>query len=451
MKTDGFIQIDPTLCTGCRHCAKICPVQAITGDFRKPQVISAERCVACGQCVQICSAFDSQFDEPWSGREERMRQNGICGMSPEPCFAAWDRSNLASIKNALGVKDFRSVVHCDELTLASISEDFGLPAGTIRSGQFVSALRKLGFTHIYSSSLAAGLYLQEQARNLAERLKRGVDLPVIDSFCPAVVRFMEQSYPDLLPALSECRSPRQIAGSLTKSLLTRKFKVNANALYSVSLVSCTAHKLESERRELQQDVDAVLTGRELAQWLKQEKIDPADLQDSEFDQDLQPVEGLRGLSGHVGVVARTVLEAMATSAGAVQNVVEQSAGKDQKQNIFSVQVGQKVYTAASITGLQQVAVCLDEVRRGKSNFQFLELRACPMGCVNGGGQPKILLPKDRKTIYAARVDAVSCKSALSVSTLSDESVLGNFRRESFQALSKDEVGKILQTKYVAKA
>lgn len=455
MKTDGFIQIDPTLCTGCRHCAEICPTQAITGAFRRPQSIAADRCVACGQCVQICSAFDSQFDEAWSGREKRMQQNGISSASMEPCFAAWDRSNLTPIKDALGAQNLRMVVHCDAAALASVSEDFGTPAGTIRTGQLVSALRKLGFHHVYSNSLATGFSILEQARELLGRIKSGTGLPVIDTFCPATVKFIEQFYPDLLPGLSGCRSPRQIAGRLTKSCLAQKFKIKASALYNVSLAPCTAHKMEAERDELQREgqreIDAVLTGREFAQWMKQEKINPADLPDSEFDQELQPIENLRGVSSHAGAMARAVLEAMAAYAGSAQDAVEHRADEGGKPHRFSVRMGREEYVATSITGLQEAASFLEDVRRGKSDLQFVELRACPMGCVNGGGQPKVLLPQDRPLVRAGRAEAMQCKSVLHGAALNEHPALSSFRKEFFHLSSGDSSSQLLQTQYVARA
>lgn len=448
MNNDGLIQIDPTLCTGCRQCAKICPVQAITGDFRKPQAIDSNRCVACGQCVQICNAFDSQFDKPWSGREERIRQRGVSGTSAEPFFAAWDRNALARIKDAFLTRKLQMVVHCEEATLISVSEEFGMPAGTIQAGQVVSALHKLGFGHVYSNSLATGFAILEQGHELSARAKNDTGFPVIDTYCPAVTRFIEQTYPDLIPCLSGCRSPRQIAGSLTKACLAQQFKVDASSLFSVSLTPCTAHKLEASELpgNRDRDVDAVLTVRELARLLKQEKIDPSGLPCSEFDRELSPIEDLQGITGHAGAMARAVLETMTAFAGEEQTAVEHNTVEG--SYCVSVRVGEKDYTAASVCGLQEAVPFLEDARQGKSNFRFLELRACPQGCVSGGGQPKVLLSKNKVSVYSERGNAMPCASAFRGAQLKEHPALQGFYQDFFHTSCGDQSNQVLQTRYV---
>jgi iron only hydrogenase large subunit-like protein len=455
MNTGGFIQIDQELCTGCRHCADNCPVQAISGETKKPQSVSADRCVACGQCVQICSAFDSIFDERWERRTERLHEREMPQSVMEPLFAAHDCNFLPEIKAALIERNLRTVVHCDASVIGPLAEEFGLRTGSIKPGQVVAALRKLGFHRVYSNTFPVGIAILEQARETAERVRKGGNLPVINSSCPAAVRFIEQSFPELIHFLSGCRSPRQIAGSLTKAYLAQQFKTDPAYLFNVSLASCTAHKLEATRSELRvgehRDIDAVLTGRELAWMLKHEGIEPSRLEESDFDQELPPIDELRKVFCHIGNVAQAVLETTGELLGVDQAAIECSAADGGGACFSKVRIGDQEYGAASASGLQNAAPFLEAVRKGESPFHYLELMACPQGCVSGGGQPKVLLPERRNPIYATRAKLKALAPAKPGTRLSTNAAIRHLYDDFFVKAWGDKSNHVLQTRYVERS
>ena len=455
MNTGGFIQIDQELCTGCRHCAGNCPVQAISGETKNPQSVSADRCVACGQCVQICTAFDSIFDERWGRRTERLHEREMPQSVMEPLFAAHDCNFLPEIKAALIERNLRTVVHCDASVIGPLAEEFGLRTGSIKPGQVVAALRKLGFHRVYSNTFSVGIAILEQAREIAERVRKGGNLPVINSSCPAAVRFIEQSFPELIHFLSGCRSPRQIAGSLTKAYLAQQFKTDPAYLFNVSLASCTAHKLEATRSELRvgehRDIDAVLTGRELAWMLKHEGFEPSLLEESEFDQELPPIDELRKVFCHIGDVAQAVLETTGELLGVDQAAIECSAADGGGACFSKVRIGDQEYGAASASGLQNAAPFLEAVRKGESPFHYLELMACPQGCVSGGGQPKVLLPERRNPIYATRAKLKALAPAKPGARLSTNAAIRHLYDDFFVKAWGDKSNHVLQTRYVERS
>ena len=452
MNTDGFIEIDQELCTGCRHCGDSCPVQAISGEPKKPQSVSADRCVVCGQCVQICSAFDSIFDEPWERRTARLHEREMPQSVTEPLFAAHDRNFLPEIKAALIERNLRTVVHCDASVIGPLAEEFGLRSGSIKPGQVVAALRRLGFHRVYSDTFSVGIAILEQAREIAERVQKGGNLPVINSSCPAAVRFIEQSFPELIHFLSGCRSPRQIAGSVTKTYLAQQFKTDPAYLFNVSLAPCTAHKLEATRGELRvgehRDIDAVLTGRELAWMLKHYGIEPFLLEESEFDQELPPIDELRRVFCHIGDIAQAVLGTTGELLGVKQAAVECSAADDGGACFSKVRIGDREYGAASVSGLQNAVPFLEAVRKGESSFRYLELMACPRGCVSGGGQPKVLLPERRNPIYAMRANSTAPAPVKPGARLSTNTAISHLYEDFFGKPCGDKSNHVLQTRYV---
>jgi ferredoxin hydrogenase len=259
----------------------------------------------------------------------------------------------------------------------------------------------------------------------------------------------------LIHFLSGCRSPRQIAGSLTKTYLAQQFKTDPAYLFNVSLASCTAHKLEATRSELRvgehRDIDAVLTGRELAWMLKHDGIEPSVLEESDFDQDLPPIDELRKVFRHIGDVAQTVLETTGELLGVDQAAVECSAADGGGACFSKVRIGDREYGAASASGLQNATPFLEAVRKGESPFHYLELMACPQGCVSGGGQPKVLLPERRNPIYATRAKLKALAPAKPGARLSTNAAIRHLYDDFFVKACGDKSNHVLQTRYVERS
>jgi iron-only hydrogenase group A len=404
----GIIRIDQELCTGCRLCAGICPVDAIEGVKGQPQTINYERCVLCGQCVQVCSAYASIFDNRISSREQKIHERNMLDSVKEPMFATYFTGNAPEVKNALASKELFTMVQCSPAVRVAIAEEFGMPFGSLTPGKMAAALRKLGFTRIYDTNFAADLTIMEEANELIERVTEGGVLPMFTSCCPAWVKYLEQDYPELISHLSACKSPQQMAGALFKTYGAQVDGVDPAKVYSVSVTPCTCKKFESERPEMKdsgyRDVDAVITTRELAQLIKDAGIDFNNLAEGDFDKPLGTYTGAGTIFAATGGVMeaalRTAYELLTRQSIPDLNLNFVRGGEGVR--ITTVKIGELELKVAVVAGLKNVVPLLTAIQAGKADFHFIEVMTCPNGCVSGGGQPKVLLARDKNTAYASR-------------------------------------------------
>ncbi|QDR82523.1 [FeFe] hydrogenase, group A [Sporomusa termitida] len=404
----GIVRIDQELCTGCRLCADICPVDAIEGVPGQPQIINYERCVLCGQCVQICSAYASIFAAGISSREQKIQERNLLTSVTEPMFATYFTGNAPQIKNVLASKALFTMVQCSPAVRVAIAEEFGMPLGSLTPGKLAAALRKLGFDRIYDTNFAADLTIMEEANELIERIAEGGVLPMFTSCCPAWVKYLEQDYPELTAHLSACKSPQQMAGALFKTYGAQVNGVDPAKVYSVSVTPCTCKKFESDRPEMKdsgyRDVDAVITTRELAQLIKDAGIDFNNLAEGDFDKPLGTYSGagtIFAASGGVMEAAlRTAYELLTRQSIPDLNLSFVRGGEGVR--IATVKIGEVELKVAVVAGLKNVAPLLAASKAGWADFHFIEVMTCPNGCVSGGGQPKVLLPCDRTTAYERR-------------------------------------------------
>jgi iron-only hydrogenase group A len=398
-----IINIDQELCTGCRRCADVCPVYAIEGEQGQPQTINTDRCVLCGQCVQICSSYASAWDEEIAPREQKMKERGLLASVKEPLFAAYDMSSNGEVKAALQRSDLFTMVQCAPAVRVAIAEEFGLPLGSLTPGKLAAALRKLGFNRIYDTNFAADLTIMEEGSELIKRITEKATLPMFTSCCPAWVKFVEQAYPKLIPNLSSCKSPQQMAGAIFKTYGAKIDNVDAGNVYSVSVMPCTCKKFEASRPEMNssgsQDVDVVITTRELAQLIKDAGIDFNHLPEEDFDKPLGTYTGAGQLFGTTGGVMeaalRTAYEIITKKPIPDLNLEFVRGGEGVKK--ATVKIGDLELKVVIVSGLANVVPLLEQVKAGKADFHFMEVMCCPVGCVSGGGQPKVLLPQDKIT------------------------------------------------------
>lgn len=405
---EAYIQIDATICTGCQRCQAVCPTAAIGGEAGAAQTIDAARCVMCGQCVQICSVYTAQLgEEPAAQAAELAARGSLPGLT-EPLFAAHYRGQAREVQKVLAQPGRWKVVQCAPAVRVALAEDFGLPLGSLTPGRLAAALRRLGFQAVYDTNFAADVTIMEEGTELLERIKGKQQLPMFTSCCPAWVRFVETDYPDLVGHLSSCKSPQQMAGALFKTYGAQLAGKTASDVYSVAVMPCTCKAAEAARPEMNgsgcQDVDAVLTTRELAQFIKAARIDFTALPEEAFDQPLGEYSGagqIFGASGGVMEAAlRTAVEVLSGQPADLQELaVLRQPGAVKRTTLTAGDVRLNVVVAA---GLTAAAPFLEAVRRGEADFDFMEVMCCPAGCVSGGGQPKLLLPEDRPAAYAAR-------------------------------------------------
>ena len=397
MSTDfQVISIDSNVCTGCRRCAEVCPVDAIFGSDGQPQSIDRERCVMCGQCVLACSAFVSPFDETADSLPAMRRERGLAQDSPAPLFAAHFRSDVKRVDSMLSDSSRKAMVQCAPAVRTSIAEEYGLAPGTLTPGQLAASLRRLGFDAVYDTVFAADVTIMEESAELLERLKSGGPLPMFTSCCPGWVRYMETAWPDLTDHLSSCKSPQQMAGALFKTYGAEIAGVGAESIASVAIMPCTAKKFEAARPEMASsgypDVDAVLTVTELAAMLKERGINLAEMPEEPFDIPMGLYSGAGVIFGATGGVMEAALRtAISVTTGTEvsdSGVVFSPAGKGIRR--ASIEVAGKTVNAVVVSGLDNAVPLLADLRAGKSDFDFMEVMCCPGGCVAGGGQPKLL-------------------------------------------------------------
>jgi len=294
---------------------------------------------------------------------------------------------------------------------AGLGEEFGLPIGTPVTGKMVAALRRLGFAKVFDTDFTADLTIMEEGNELLHRIGTGGKLPLITSCSPGWVKFCEHNYPDFIENLSSAKSPQAMFGALAKTYYAENNNIDPATIYSVSAMPCTAKKFECARPEMEAsgypDVDAVITTRELARMIKKAGIDFLNLPDEDFDKSMGASTGAGVIFGATGGVMeaalRTVYEVI--SGETLQNVEFNAVRGMEGIKEAAVNIpGFGEVRVAVAHGLQNAADLLDRIRSGEGDYHFIEIMACPGGCVGGGGQPivsgpmRLTLPEDYQAL-----------------------------------------------------
>ncbi|MHB9036675.1 MAG: NADH-dependent [FeFe] hydrogenase, group A6 [Armatimonadota bacterium] len=377
-ETSPSIVRDSSKCILCRRCVTVCrEVQSVAQlfpvdrGFNTVVAPAAKKnlgdvaCVACGQCITAC-----------------------------PVGALREKNHVDRVWDAINDPEKFVVVQTAPAVRAAIGEEFGMPAGSLVTKKMVAGLRRLGFDKVFDTDFTADLTILEEGNELLQRVKTGGTLPMITSCSPGWINFIEYFYPELLPHLSSCKSPQQMFGALAKTYYADKIGVKPENMYCVSIMPCTAKKLEAGRTEMCSvdnipDVDAVLTTREAAQMMREMGVDFPNLLDENFDEPL-------GISTGAGVIFGAtggVMEA------ALRTVYEVVTGEELKNVNFNgvrgldgikeatVKVGDLDVKVAVASGLSNARKLMDLIMEGKADYHFIEIMCCPGGCIGGGGQP----------------------------------------------------------------
>ncbi len=403
------VEIDQELCTGCQRCIDVCPVGAIGGPAGMAVDINYDKCCFCGQCVQICSAYQEYKSENTAPRATKMQERGLLASVKEPLFAAHNMGHAQKVWEALNNPAVVTMVQCAPAVRVGLAEDFGMESGELVAGKMITALRNLGFDRVYDTNFTADLTIMEEGSELIKRIQENGVLPMFTSCCPAWVKYVEQEQFELHENLSTCKSPQQMAGALFKTYGAQVDKLEPKQIVSVSVMPCTAKKFEASRPEMNasgsQDVDFVLTTRELANLIKHAGIDFKNLEPGQPDSVLGAYTGAGHLFGVTGGVMeaalRTGYELITGKALADINILDVRYSQGIKR--ATIQVGDLAVKTVVVAGLENVAPIIDEIKNGTADFHFVEVMACPQGCISGGGQPKVLLETERKQVYASRM------------------------------------------------
>ncbi len=372
-----------------------------------------DKCVLCGRCVKVCNEVQAVGVLGFAYRGTRscvtpMFEHGLaeskcvsCGQCAKVCpvGAISEKEEWERVLDAIADSDLHVVVQVAPAVRAAIGEEFGIPAGTAVTGKLATALHRLGFDAVFDTQFAADLTIMEEGHELLERIKSRGKLPLITSCSPGWVGFCETFLPDLLGNVSSCKSPQQMMGAVIKTYYARKAGVSPEKTFSVSVMPCTAKKYEAARPEMNasgvRDVDVAITTRELARMIKAAGIDFANLPDGEFDAPLGISTGAGTIFGATGGVMEAALRTVSEVAA------KKPAGKVEFAEVrglegireATVDVGGQGVRIAVASGLANAARLLQRIREGKASYHFVEIMACPGGCVEGGGQPRSCDPE----------------------------------------------------------
>jgi len=381
-----------------------------TIDKLSPSIYrDTSKCILCGRCVARCKnahglgilGFEKRgFNTIVSPAENRSFANSpciLCGQCVTVCptGALMEVSDVAKVDEAFA-KGKYVVVQTAPAVRAALGEEFGDKVGTLATGKMVAALRRLGFKKVFDTNFGADLTIMEEATELLGRIKDGGVLPMITSCSPGWINYCEYNYADLIPRLSSCKSPHEMMGAILKTYYAEKTGVKPEDMFVVSIMPCTAKKYEAQREELKtnglSDVDAVLTTRELARIIRRAGIMWNRLPEEEFDNDIVgEYSGAGVIFGATGGVMEAALRTAAkklTGKELADPEIKDVRGLDGIKEATYNLGGAEVRVAVA-HGMKNAKVLLDEIRAGKSPYQFIEIMGCPGGCVAGGGQPYV--------------------------------------------------------------
>jgi NADH-quinone oxidoreductase subunit G len=385
--TSPSVHRDPKKCIVCGRCVTVCSdiqtVSAIDMVNRGFDVsvntffkegLGNSSCVNCGQCTVFC---------PTGALRERSETDDVWD-------AILDPGKIVVVQEAPAIR-------------VTLAEEFGLEMGTVTTGKMYAALKKIGFDYVFDTNFTADLTIMEEGTELIERVKSGGLLPLITSCSPGWIKFMETYFPDFAPYTSTCKSPQQMFGTLVKTYFAKEKGLDPAKIVSVSVMPCTAKKFEARRPEMHdsgfQDVDHVLTTRELVRMIKEAKIDFKNLPDESPDDLMASYTGAATIFGATGgVMEAAIRSAYFLLAGKnladldVKAVRGLEGIKEATLTIPAQGLGDLTVKVAVAHGLGNARQLMEKVQEqiratGKSEYAFIEIMACPGGCVGGGGQP----------------------------------------------------------------
>lgn len=377
-------------------------------DDLSPSIVrDFNKCILCRRCVAVCKniqqigaidCINRGFDSCISTVDDKSLNDvncTFCGQCIQACptGALHEKESINDLWIKLKDPETYVIAQTAPAVRVALGEEFQMDIGTNVTGKMVASLKRLGFDKVFDTNVGADFTIMEEAHEFLERLKEKDNMPMITSCCPSWIKFIEMNYHDLLQHLSSCKSPHQMLGSLLKTYFAKKENIDPSKIYVVSIMPCVAKKYERQRPELKNnglyDVDNVITTRELARMIKQANIDFEKIEDQEYDMPLGETTGAGAIFGVTG----GVMEA------ALRTAQDKLKGEDVEKFEFIEVRGEKGIKEANITingrnlhvavvsGLSNAKKILEELKLGKSSYDFIEVMACPGGCIMGGGQP----------------------------------------------------------------
>lgn len=376
-KRSKSIVYDKTKCINCGRCVSSCIAKSGTNAIRFTDwdlSFDESKCLLCGQCVVAC-----------------------------PVDALYEKSHIEIVEEALKDKSKHVIVAIAPSVRTSLGEEFGEEFGTDVTKKIYTALRKIGFEKVFDVNFAADVTIVEEGTEFINRIKNNGPFPMFTSCCPGWIRLVENYNEELMRNVSTTKSPQQIFGALAKTYYPKVSNLNPKDVFMVSVMPCTAKKFEADRAEMHRDenkdIDGVLTVRELAKLIREYKIDFSELEDSEVDETMGEYTGAGTIFGATGGVMEAALRSTKDLVEGVSlNKIEYKALRgleDIKE--ATVEIAGKEYNIAVINSGKSFFKFKEAGYLDKKQYHFIEVMACPGGCINGGGQPR-LKAKDKDTI-----------------------------------------------------
>lgn len=417
----------------CKNVQKIGAIDCINRGFEScistvgDHSLNDVNCTNCGQCIQAC-----------------------------PTGALHEKETIDDVWVKLKDPDTYVVVQTAPAVRIALGEEFGMPIGTNVTGKMVTALKRLGFNKVFDTNTGADFTIMEEANEFIERLKENDSLPMITSCSPGWVKYIEMNYSELLSHLSTCKSPHQMFGALIKTYFAKKEGISPEKIYVVSVMPCIAKKFERQRAEMKNDglydVDNVITTRELSRMIKQANIEFDKLEDSTFDNPMGEATGAAAIFGTTGGVMEAALRtAQDTLTGKDLPKIEfeQVRGGDGIKRA-TINIAGKDIKVVAASGLANAQKIMEEIKSGKADYQFVEIMACPGGCVMGGGQPikssKIRREVDIRKLRADALYTIDEKSTIRKSH--ENPVVKKIYEEFLEEPGSYRAHKLLHTHYV---
>ena len=406
-------------------------------DDLSPSIVrDPDKCILCGRCVATCKKVQEigaiersnrGFETCISTVDNKSLNDVNCTFCGQcimncPTGALHEKETIDEVWEKLRDPEFTVIVQTAPAVRASIGEEFDMPIGTNAEGKMVAALKRLGFNKVFDTNTGADFTIMEEANEFIKRFSENDTIPMITSCCPGWVKFAEMNYPELLPHLSSCKSPHEMFGALLKSYYAEKEGLDPKKMYVVSVMPCIAKKFEGKREELSndgmQDVDNVITTRELARMIKQANIDLSKLPDEKFDDPMGEATGAAAIFGTTGGVMEAALRtAQDTLTGQnLQDINFEAVRGEKGIKRATVEVAGKEIKIVVASGLGNARRIMEEIKSGETDYHFVEIMACPGGCIMGGGQSikssKTRLEHDVRKLRADCLYSIDEKSTI---------------------------------------